>query len=54
MVISLTDMCSDIESIYKRYEWIKNNLPLVFIITKDGDYSNLDTTFGSITQIKIN
>ncbi len=54
MVISLTDMCSDIESCYKNYEWIKNNLPLVFIITKDGDYSTLDSTFGSITQIKIN
>lgn len=54
MVISLTDMCSDIESQYKQYEWIRNNLPLVFIITQDGSIINLDNTFGNITQIKIN
>lgn len=54
MVISLTDMASDIESCYKQQEWIKNNLPLVFIITKDGSILNLDNSFGSITQIKIN
>jgi len=54
MVISLTDMASDIESCYKQQEWIHNNLPLVFIITKDGSILNLDNSFGSITQIKIN
>lgn len=54
MVISLTDMCSDITHVYKNYEWIKNNLPLVFIVTKDGDLLSLDNDFGTITQIKIN
>ncbi len=54
MVISLTDMVSDIESCYKQQEWIRNNLPLTFIITHDGQILNLDPTFGSITQIKIN
>jgi predicted metal-dependent peptidase len=54
MVISLTDMCSDIESNYKRFEWIKNNVPLVFIITQDGSMSTFDSSFGNISQIKIN
>jgi hypothetical protein len=54
MVISLTDMASDIDYNYKKYEWIKNNLPLVFIITKDGSMLNLDSSFGNITQIKMN
>ena len=54
MVISLTDMCSDIESNYKRYEWIKNNVPLVFIITIDGSMLVFDSSFGNISQIKIN
>ena len=54
MVISLTDMASDIDYCYKKYEWIKNNIPLVFIVTQDGSILNLDTSFGNITQIKIN
>jgi predicted metal-dependent peptidase len=54
MVISLTDMASDIDYHYKKYEWIKNNLPLVFIITHDGNLLTFDSTFGNITQIKIN
>lgn len=54
MVISLTDMASDIESCYKEQEWIRNNLPLTFIITESGQTLNLDPTFGNITQIKIN
>lgn len=54
MVISLTDSASDIESIYKSYEFIKNNLPLVFIVPPDGRIMNLDNTFGTITQIKMN
>jgi predicted metal-dependent peptidase len=52
MVISLTDMASDIDYNYKKYEWIKNNLPLVFVITKDGSMLNLDSSFGNITQKK--
>ncbi|HQF37271.1 MAG TPA: hypothetical protein PLL26_06580 [Candidatus Dojkabacteria bacterium] len=54
MVICLTDMYSDIERVYKNYEWIKNNLPLVFIITKNGEMLDFDSSFGNITQIKIN
>jgi len=54
MVMSLTDMYSDIESTYRKYEWIKNNIPLVFIITQDGSMLNFDQSFGNITQIKIN
>lgn len=54
MVISLTDMYSDIIGIYKNYEWIKNNLPLTFIVTKDGNLLTFDQSFGTITQIKIN
>lgn len=54
MVISLTDMYSDITSVYKNYEWIKNNLPLIFLVTSDGSTQEFDSTFGNITQIKIN
>jgi len=56
MVISLTDGYSDIESYYQnpKFEWIKNNIPLVFIITKDGNGMSLDQTYGNISQIKIN
>lgn len=54
MVISLTDSYSDVEYIFKNYEWIKNNLPLVFIITHDGKIMNLETSFGNISQIKMN
>ena len=54
MVISLTDGYSDVEACYKKFEWIKNNIPLVFIITNDGHIMSLDSTFGTISQIKIN
>lgn len=54
MVICLTDMQSDIEIQYKKYDWVKNNLPLTFIITSDGSISALDPAFGNITQIKMN
>ena len=54
MVMSLTDMYSDIEHEYKKYKWIKNNIPLVFIITRSGKTINFDSDFGSITQIVIN
>jgi len=54
MVLSLTDNYSDIEYNYKQFEWIKNNLPLVIIISKGGKLLSLDGSFGNITQIKIN
>lgn len=54
MVISLTDMYSDILECYKNYQWIKNNLPLVFLVSDSGHLLNLDPSFGDITQIKIN
>lgn len=57
MVMSLTDMYSDITHLYKnsKYEWIKNNLPLIFIVTSDGDKSiKFDSNFGNIDQIYIN
>ena len=52
MVISLTDGESDITEIYKRYEWIKNNLPLVFLITRTSDF-HIDPDFGEISKIWI-
>jgi hypothetical protein len=56
MVISLTDGFSDVESYYKnsKFEWIKNNIPLVFIITKEGKEMDLSQDYGNISQIKIN
>jgi hypothetical protein len=56
MVISLTDGFSDVESYYhnSQFEWIKNNIPLVFIITKDGREMDLNQAYGNISQIKIN
>lgn len=56
MVISLTDGFSDVESYYKnsKFEWIKNNIPLVFIITKEGKEMDLSQNYGNISQIKIN
>ncbi len=53
MCISLTDMYSDIKELYKKQEFIKNNLPFVFIITSSGQKINIDKDFGEITQIKI-
>jgi predicted metal-dependent peptidase len=54
MVISLTDMYSDIENIYKNYTWIKNNLPLCFIITPSGKPLRFENGYGDIVQIKMN
>jgi len=54
MVISLTDCYSDIERIYKKYNWIKNKLPLTFVITKSGGTLNLEKDHGNILQIRIN
>ncbi|MDD4081872.1 MAG: VWA-like domain-containing protein [Sphaerochaetaceae bacterium] len=54
MVICLTDCYSDIEHIYKNYNWIKNKLPLTFVITKNGNELILEKDFGSILQIPIN
>lgn len=54
MVICLTDGYSDIEYQYSKYDWIKNNIPLVFILTKSGKNSlYLDKTIGSIQEIKM-
>ena len=54
MVICLTDGYSDIEYEYSKYNWIKNNIPLVFILTKSGKNSlYLDKTIGSIQEIKM-
>lgn len=54
MVISLTDNYSDIQYEYKKYNWIKNNLPLVLIVTKNGTILSLEEGYGDIVQIKIN
>ena len=53
MIISLTDCYSDIEHIYNNYNFLKNNTPLVFLITPDGKKMSLDKDFGEITQIFI-
>ncbi len=53
MCISLTDMYSDIESLYKKQQFIINNFPLVFIITSSGKKIKLDESIGEITQIQI-
>lgn len=54
MVICLTDNYSDIHYIHKRYEWIKNNIPFVIIITANGKMLNFEEKIGDIIQIKIN
>jgi predicted metal-dependent peptidase len=54
MVISLTDGYSDIENIISRYDWIKNNTPLTFIITKGGKLPAIDNAIGNILNIKMN
>jgi len=54
MVISLTDMYSDIGSYYKDYNWIRNNIPLTFIITKGGKLISFDSSYTNISQIMIN
>ena len=56
MVICLTDGVSDIEEIYQnsKYTWIKNNLPLTFILTKGSNRLHLNPSFGTINQIVIN
>jgi predicted metal-dependent peptidase len=53
MCISLTDAYSDIEHLYKNYKFIKNNTPLVFILTDDGKIMTLEKDYGEITQIQI-
>src|SRR6056297_3259615 len=51
IVMSLTDGYSDIERNYKKYKWIKNNTPLVFIVNnynfklKDELYPMIDTIY---------
>ncbi len=54
MVISLTDMHSDIEYNYTKYNWIKNNIPLTFIIVKGGKMMTFDPSYTNISQIMIN
>lgn len=53
MVIALTDNYSDIHSIYKEYSFIKNNVPLIILITNDGVEHSFDKNFGEIKQIKM-
>jgi predicted metal-dependent peptidase len=52
MVISLTDGYSDIERVYKNYNWIKNNTPLTFIINNNSFTFNTD--YPEINIIRIN
>lgn len=52
MIISLTDGYSDIERVYKNYEWIKNNTPLVFICNSGWEFN--DPQFKNINTIQIN
>jgi len=54
MVMNLTDCYSDIQYEYKKYNWIKNNLPYIIIVTSNGTILDLDKSFGDIEQIKIN
>lgn len=51
MVISLTDMHSDIEGLYGSFKWIKNNTPLVFLSTSQKEIEDVD--FPNINTIKI-
>ena len=51
MVISLTDLYSDVESLYKNQKFIKENCPLIFLINS-GRKIPLDK-FGEINQIII-
>lgn len=54
MVICLTDGYSNIECIISNYNWIKNNIPLTLIITKDGNIPNLSNKLGAILSIQMN
>ena len=51
MVISLTDGYSDIEHLYKNYNWIKNNTPLIFVCTSNWEFN--DPAYEKIDTIKI-
>ena len=52
MVISLTDNQSDSHRIYQDYRWIKNKVPLVFVLTPNGDEHKYE--YDSILNIRIN
>jgi hypothetical protein len=54
MVMSLTDGYSDIDRIVGDYNWIRNNIPLTFIITKNGTIPNTKNSIGNIMNIKMN
>ena len=52
MVISLTDNFSDSHEIYMGYKWIKNEIPLMFVLTRHHQKYNYNLS--SIDQIVIN
>lgn len=52
MVISITDGYSDVEHIYNTFEFIRKEVPLVFLISQ-GKLMDLDQDVGSIKQILI-
>ena len=50
MVISLTDGYSDLQHIYQKYDWIKNETPLVLLLTSTWSY---DFKYDSIQSIYV-
>ena len=53
MVMSLTDGESDIEQIYKQYNWIINNTPLLFILPPKSKWSFNTNGYDNIQFIKM-
>ena len=53
MVISLTDGYSDIENLVDKYNWIKNNTPLVFMSTSGWKFKDEKEEFKNISNIQI-
>ena len=51
MCISLTDGWSDIEQIYKKFDWINNNIPLLIITPKPWEFKN--NTIDTIQTIQM-
>lgn len=50
MVIALTDGYSDLQHVYKQYDWIKNQTPLVLLLTSSWSY---DFDYDSIQSIYV-
>lgn len=57
MVICLSDCYSDIITIYKKYDWIKSDIPLIFVTTENGNKLKINENEKKdylITQLFIN